>query len=49
VVAFPACDGPLSAPLDLQPRSPVVAARTESALAELATLPAPDLEGTTYS
>ena len=49
VVAFPACDDPLAAPLDLQPRSPVVAARTESALAELATLPAPDLEGTTYS
>jgi myo-inositol-1(or 4)-monophosphatase len=49
VVAFTACDDPLSAPLDLEPRSPVVAARTESALAELATLPASDLEGTTYS
>jgi len=48
-VAFTACDEPLSAPLDLEPRSPVVAARTESALAELATLPASDLEGTTYS
>ena len=31
---------PLGAPLDLEPRSPVVAARTERALAELATLPA---------
>jgi myo-inositol-1(or 4)-monophosphatase len=48
-VAFTACDEPLSAPLDLEPRSPVVAARTDSALAELATLPASDLEGTTYS
>ena len=49
VVAFTACDDPLAAPLDLEPRSPVVAARTQSALAELATLPASDLEGTTYS
>src|SRR3954466_3617677 len=47
-VAFSACDGPLSAPLDLQPRSPVVASRTEAALAELTTVPASDLEGTTY-
>ena len=46
---FTACDEPLSAPLDLEPRSPVVAARTDSALAELATVPASDLEGTTYS
>src|ERR671938_613422 len=43
VVAFTACDEPLSAPLDLEPRSPVVAARTEAALAELATVPASDL------
>ena len=49
VVAFTRCDDPLGAPLDLEPRSPVVAARTEAALAELATLPASDLEGTTYS
>src|SRR4051812_30153844 len=49
MVAFTACDEPLSAPLDLEPRSPVVASRTEAALAELATLPASDLEGTTYS
>src|SRR3954454_2575762 len=48
-VAFTACDEPLSAPLDLEPRSPVVASRTEAALAELATVPASDLEGTTYS
>src|SRR4051795_169459 len=48
-VAFTACDDPLSAPLDLEPRSPVVASRTEAALAELATVPASDLEGTTYS
>jgi myo-inositol-1(or 4)-monophosphatase len=46
LVAFTACDDPLSAPLDLEPRSPVVAARTAPALAELATLPASDLEGT---
>jgi myo-inositol-1(or 4)-monophosphatase len=49
VVAFTRCDEPLSAPLDLEPRSPVVAARTEAALAELATLPATDLDGTPYS
>jgi myo-inositol-1(or 4)-monophosphatase len=40
LVAFTAMDEPLSAPLDLEPRSPVVAARTEMALAQLATLPA---------
>jgi myo-inositol-1(or 4)-monophosphatase len=39
LVAFTACDAPLGAPLDLEPRSPVVAARTARALAELATLP----------
>jgi myo-inositol-1(or 4)-monophosphatase len=38
-VAFPACDDPLGAPLDLQPRSPVVAARSDRALAELASVP----------
>ena len=47
-VAFTAMDQPLAAPLDLEPRSPVVAARTEAALAELATVPSRDLEGTTY-
>ena len=39
LVAFPACDDPLGAPLDLPPRSPVVAARTEATLAELARVP----------
>src|ERR687890_1547435 len=48
-VAFTAMADPLGAPLDLEPRSPVVAARTETALAELSTVPAADLEGTTYS
>src|SRR4051794_41038959 len=47
--ASPAGDEPLSAPLDLEPRSPVVAARTEAALAELAKVPASDIEGTSYS
>lgn len=40
LVAFTAMDDPLAAPLDLEPRSPVVAARTPEALAELARLPA---------
>src|ERR671939_658136 len=39
LVAFTRCEEPLGAPLDLEPRSPVVAARTDSALAELATVP----------
>jgi len=39
-VAFTAMDDPLSAPLDLEPRSPIVAARTPEGLAELARLPA---------
>jgi myo-inositol-1(or 4)-monophosphatase len=37
-VCFPACAPPLGAPLDLAPRSPVVAARTEQGLRELATV-----------
>jgi myo-inositol-1(or 4)-monophosphatase len=41
LVAFTGMDEPLAAPLDLEPRSPVVAARTDRALAELATVPAP--------
>jgi myo-inositol-1(or 4)-monophosphatase len=41
LVAFTAMDEPLAAPLDLEPRSPVVAARTERALRELATLASP--------
>ena len=40
LVAFTAMEDPLGAPLDLEPRSPVVAARTDRALAELASLPA---------
>jgi len=35
LVAFPAFDEPLGAPLDLEPHSPVVGARTERGLAEL--------------
>ncbi len=38
-VAFTAFEDPLGAPLDLVSHSPVVAARTAAALAELATLP----------
>jgi myo-inositol-1(or 4)-monophosphatase len=38
VVSFTAFDEPLAAPLDLLPHSPVVAARSEAALAELATV-----------
>ena len=38
-VSFPACATPLGAPLDLEPRSPVVAARSARALAELVSLP----------
>ena len=39
LVAFTAFDPPLGAPLDLLAHSPIVAARTPAALAELATLP----------
>jgi myo-inositol-1(or 4)-monophosphatase len=39
-VAFVAYDDPLAAPLDLEPRSPVIAARTEEGLAEVARVPA---------
>src|SRR4051795_855760 len=38
-VAFIAYEAPLAAPLDLEPRSPVIAARTEAGLAAAATLP----------
>jgi myo-inositol-1(or 4)-monophosphatase len=38
-VAFTAYDDPLGAPLDLAPHSPVVAARTEQAVVELARVP----------
>ena len=40
LVAFPWCDDPLGAPLDIPPHSPIVAARTEATLAELARIPA---------
>jgi myo-inositol-1(or 4)-monophosphatase len=39
LVRFTAMDQPLGAPLDLEPHSPVVAARTAAALDELATVP----------
>jgi myo-inositol-1(or 4)-monophosphatase len=39
-VAFPWFDEPLGAPLDIPPHSPIVAARTEATLAELAGIPA---------
>jgi myo-inositol-1(or 4)-monophosphatase len=38
-VAFTAFEDPLAAPLDLKPHSPVVAARSEAALMELAAVP----------
>ena len=38
-VAFTACEEPLGAPLDLVPHSPIVAARTERGLEELARVP----------
>jgi myo-inositol-1(or 4)-monophosphatase len=38
-VAFPSCDEPLSAPLDVAARSPVVAARNAETLAALARVP----------
>jgi myo-inositol-1(or 4)-monophosphatase len=39
LVRFPGMDDPLGAPLDLEPHSPVVAARTPEALEQLAGLP----------
>jgi myo-inositol-1(or 4)-monophosphatase len=39
VVAFTSYEDPLAAPLDVVPRSPVIAARTERALSELRALP----------
>jgi myo-inositol-1(or 4)-monophosphatase len=35
-VCFPGLDDPLGAPLDLEPHAPIVAARSEATLAELA-------------
>jgi myo-inositol-1(or 4)-monophosphatase len=40
-VAFPSCDSPLGAPLDVVPHSPVVAARTPEGLAELTAIVRP--------
>ena len=40
-VVFTRFDDPLSAPLDLEPHSPVVAARTERGIADLRTVPRP--------
>jgi myo-inositol-1(or 4)-monophosphatase len=39
LVAFTAYEDPRAAPLDVVPRSPVIAARTERALTELRALP----------
>ena len=39
-VAFPWCDDPLGAPLDIPPHSPIVAARTEATLARAGAHPA---------
>ena len=39
LVAFPRCETPLGAPLDLVPHSPLVAARTAQGLEELSTVP----------
>ncbi len=41
LVAFPAFEDPLAAPLDLEPHSPVVAALTQDALELLSALPVP--------
>ena len=41
LVAFTAYDDPLAAPLDLEPHSPVVAARTPEGLARLVGVPVP--------
>lgn len=41
VVSFGNLDDPLDSPLDLEPREPVVAARTRAGLARVATLPHP--------
>jgi len=39
LVAFPRCETPLGAPLDLVPHSPLIAARTAQGLEELTTVP----------
>jgi myo-inositol-1(or 4)-monophosphatase len=40
LVAFTAYEDPLAAPLDLTPHSPLIAARTSTALEELSRVPA---------
>jgi len=40
LISFPRCSDPLSAPLDAEPRSPVVAARSDETLARLEQVPA---------
>jgi myo-inositol-1(or 4)-monophosphatase len=45
VVSFPRCQEPLGAPLDAEPSSPVVAARTADTLHELERLPGAAAEG----
>ncbi len=40
VVSFPRCSEPLAAPLDTEPRSPVIAARSPQTLRELEAIPA---------
>jgi myo-inositol-1(or 4)-monophosphatase len=42
LVAFTAYDDPLAAPLDLEPRSPVIAARTDAGLSEIRRVPSWD-------
>ena len=44
LVAFPAFDEPLGAPLDIEPHSPVVAARTPASLARLVAVVWPPME-----
>lgn len=45
LVAFPAFDDPLGAPLDIEPHSPVVAARTQASLDRLIPIVWPSPEG----
>src|SRR5437764_628434 len=40
VVSFPSCEVPLGAPLDAEPRSPVIAARSPESLTQLERIPA---------
>jgi myo-inositol-1(or 4)-monophosphatase len=40
VISFPRCEDPLAAPLDAEPSSPVIAARSVQTLRELERIPA---------